>query len=113
LAAGKRLLVKSKNIKEIHIPLYTGLAVSDLLEFGMKHPQVRQALPVEPREVDKLLRKYVGNLIYTLVGTPFQDWVEDVIQERNRKLVAERNLAVEMDPEVYKVFMASTSVSSE
>jgi hypothetical protein len=47
------------------------------------------------------------------VGSPFQDWVEDVIQERNRKLVAERNLAVEMDPEVYKVFMASTSVSSE
>ena len=106
-------MVKSKDIKELTVPLYEGLSCADLLKFGMKYPKVRQALPEEPREIDKLLRKYVANLIYTLVGKPFADWVEDIIQERNRKLVADRNLAVEMDPEVYKVFMASTSVSSK
>jgi hypothetical protein len=106
-------MIKAKDIKEIHIPLFEGLSCADLLKFGMKYPKVRQALPLEQREIDKLLRKYVGNLIYTLVGQPFADWVEDVIQDRNKKLAEDRNMAIEMDPEVYKVFMASTAVSSK
>ena len=72
IAAGKRLLIKAKDIKEIHIPLFEGLSTANMLEFGMKYPNVRDALPIEPREVGKLLRKYVGNLIYTLVGDPFR-----------------------------------------
>ena len=113
IAAGKRLLIKAKDIKEMHIPLFEGLSSKNLLEFGMQYPKVRQALPLEEREIDKLLRKYVGNLIYTLVGEPFRVWVESVIQERNKKLCEDRNLNIEMDPEVYKVFMESTSVSSK
>ena len=97
----------------MHIPLFEGLSSKNLLEFGMQYPKVRQALPLEEREIDKLLRKYVGNLIYTLVGEPFRVWVESVIQERNKKLCEDRNLNIEMDPEVYKVFMESTSVSSK
>ena len=106
-------MIKAKDIKEIHIPLFEGLSCKELLEFGMKYPAVRQALPIEQREIEKLLRKYVGNLIYTLVGEPFAKWVDGVIQERNRKLAEDRNLNIEMDPEVYKIFMASTSVSSK
>ena len=43
-------------------------------------------LPSEHREVLKLHRDYVSTVIYTVVGRPFIDWVEDRIKERNDKL---------------------------
>ena len=72
IAAGRRLIIKSKDIQEIHIPCYEGLSTADLLEFGMKYEKVRKALPIEEREIDKLLRKYVGNLLYTIIKEPFR-----------------------------------------
>ena len=70
-------------------------------------------MPNESREIEKLPRAYVSNVIYTLVGPPFKQWVDQVIQERNKKIVEEQNLNIEMDPEVYKAFQASTHVSGK
>ena len=47
------------------------------------------ALPIEPREVEKLPRAYLANVIYTIVGKPFRDWVDGAIKTRNEKIVAE------------------------
>ncbi len=58
----------------------------------------------------KLPREYIGNLIYTIIGEPFQDWVKDRIEKRNAKLKEEQKLEIEMDPEVLRIFQSSTSV---
>ena len=89
IAAGKRLIIKAKDVKEISVPLFEGLSTANLLEFGLQYPKVRQALPIEDREIEKLLRKYVCNLIYTIVGEPFREFVEQRIRERNSKLQEE------------------------
>ena len=47
---------------------------------------MQEALPSEPREVDKLLRQYVINVVYTLVGDPFRLWVESVMKARDEKI---------------------------
>ena len=50
---------------------------------------VMMALPIEQREIEKLPRAYIANVIYTVVGQPFKEWVDGVIAMRNDKIVAE------------------------
>ena len=72
-----------------------------------------KALPVEPREVEKLPRSYVANVIYTIVGDKFKAWVEKAILERTQKNIEDQDMAIEMDPEVLQAFKASTHVSGK
>jgi len=60
-----------------------------------------------------LPREYIGNVIYTLAGDNFQQWVTARINARNNKVTSDRDLAISMDPEIAKLFKASTSVSSK
>ena len=113
LACAKRRSIKSKDIKQLGVPLYEGLSTNDILQWAQRYPEVDQALPSEPREIDKLLRQYVINVVYTLVGDPFRLWVESVMQARDAKITSERSLGIELDPEILRVFRNSTAVSSK
>ena len=59
-----------------------------------------QALPEPKKEVDKLPREYLANVVYTILGNPFQQWVYARINDRNSKVAKEQNLAIQMDPEI-------------
>ena len=52
----------------------------------------------------------MANVIYTLVGRPFEAWVNSKVEERNRKVKEEKNLMIEMDPEIARIFRDSTAV---
>ena len=58
------------------MPFYDGLTVMSFLQFAKAYPQVGTALPALDREVEKLPRAYIANVVYTLVGKPFQEWVD-------------------------------------
>ena len=70
-----------------------------------------EALPLEPREVDKLKRAWIADLIYSLVGMPFKKWADKVMEERTTEIREKQDLDVVLDHEVNKVFQASTSIS--
>ena len=53
------------------MPQFKGLGIEAMLDFAKDYPEVYYALPSERRELDKLHRGYVANVIYTLVGKPF------------------------------------------
>jgi hypothetical protein len=72
-------------VKVINIPQYDGLKVELFLGFIQQYPVVYSYLPVE-KEIRKLTRSYLGNVIYTIVGQPFKDWVDGKIQERHSKI---------------------------
>ena len=76
-------------------------------------PVLSKYFPVEEKEVEKMPRPYIANVIYTICGETFRKWVEKKINERNHKLMEEQNMAIEMDPEVLKAFRASTYVSGK
>ena len=95
------------------VPLFEGLSTGDILEWAQSYQKVSEALPMEQREVDKLLRQFVINLVYTVVGDPFRLWMEQVMEARNAKIKSDRNLGIELDPEIMRIFRASTSVSSK
>lgn len=48
-----------------------------------------RALPEEEKEIMKLPREYIGNVIFTIVGEKFQSWVMEKIEIRNAKLKEE------------------------
>ena len=76
LACGERKTIKAAAVKTIAIPHFEGLNTITMLHHAKNWPAVGKALPKEPREVEKLPRAYLGNLIYTIVGQPFREWVE-------------------------------------
>ena len=71
-----------------------------------------RALPLADKEIKKLPRAYIGNVIYTIVGEPFNKWVHKRINERNAKVTVEKDM-IEMDPEIMAVYQASNSVSGK
>ena len=40
IMSGKRRLVKRKEVKHIHVPMFEGLTTSDLLLFAKRYPEV-------------------------------------------------------------------------
>ena len=85
IAAGLKRHIKCEAVRVIHIPQYEGLKVETMLDFAQLHPQVLEHLPVA-KEIKKLSRAYLGNVIYTIVGNPFKEWVDGKIKERHAKI---------------------------
>ena len=71
LAMGKKTIIKSDRVKVLNVPHFEGLTVADCLTFAQAHPSVFHALPPD-NELTKLPRQYIINVIYTLVGKPFE-----------------------------------------
>ena len=67
----------------------------------------------DPQDFRKLPRQYLINLINTVVGQPFSDWVSEKIEARNHKLIEESNSAITLDPEILRAFNDATAVSSK
>ena len=113
LASGKRLRILGTEVKYINVPQFEGLTIKDILKFGQQYIDVNKALPIVPKEVDKLPRAYICNVIYTVAGKPFKDWVEIQVNVRHKKVTDERNMNIEMDPEIAAIYKASTAVSGK
>lgn len=45
-------------------------------------------------EIEKLPREYISNVVYTICGAPFQNWVNGRIAERNAKVTSDQNLSI-------------------
>lgn len=112
LANGRRRRIKAAEVKTINVPHFEGLSTETMLYHARNWPDVARALPSEQREVEKLPRQYIANVIYTVVGPVFKQWVEGEINKRNAKIIEDQNLAIDMDPEIYEAFMASKHIST-
>ena len=84
--------------------------VETMLDFAQLHPQVLEHLPIA-KEIKKLSRAYLGNVIYTIVGKPFKDWVDGKIKERHAKVKEQQDMLVSLDPDIARIFAESTAVS--
>lgn len=71
-----------------------------MLMFAKNYPQVAEYFPVE-NELKKLSRNYIGCIIFSIVGKPFEDFINSKIEERNRKVKEEKNLMIEMHPTIH------------
>ena len=56
-------------------------------------------------------RQYICNVIYTLVGPAFKEWVMERCQYRNDRLANDHDTTIQLDPRIAAVFAASGFVS--
>jgi len=70
-----------------------------------------RALPEVRKEVLKLPRAYIANVCHTTLGDPFEQWANARINKRNEKVVKDKDMTINMDPEIAGIFKASTAVS--
>jgi len=102
-------------VKVIQLPHYYGLDTESILEWASKHDngKVMEALPEIKKEIMKLPRAYIANIVYSIAGKPFQDWTNARIVERNRKVAEDKDLSINMDPSIAAIFRASNAVSGK
>ena len=103
IAANKRTAILNEQMKNIKVPYFKGLSIECMLEFAKGYPEALRALPMVQREIDRMPREYIANVIFIIVGKPFQDWMNQKINERHEK-VAEEKDTILMDPAIYKIF---------
>ena len=111
--AGQRRSLKSEEVRHIHVPYFDSLSVAKMLEWAKRHPEVFNVLPREQGEIENLHRNYIANVIYTIVGEDFRDWINKKMDERTKRLAEERDMNIKMDPEIYKIYKNSTSISGK
>ena len=83
-----------------------------MLAYASQFDAVMMTLPIAS-EIRKLSRQYLANVIYTIVGDQFAQWVDERIEERNKKVTSLKNMNIELDPEVARIFQESTAVPSK
>ena len=108
--SGRKKRIYGPNVHHITIPAYEGLTLKDIAEFAQDHPQVNDYLP-DGKEVMKMSKQWISNVIHSVLKKTFSDWVKQQVEKRNREMVVERGLTIEMDPEVAAAFEASTKTS--
>ena len=96
----------------MYCPQYENLGIARILETARKNPKVEHYLP-EDRDIHKLPRQWLLNVAYTIIGEPFNAWVQDEIVSRNIELAKKQNLMIKMDPEIAKAFHNSVNISSK
>ena len=86
--------------------------MNDIADFVTKHADVQPYLP-DGKEVQKVPKAWIGNVCATILGDTFTKWISFQVEERNKKLVVEKGLAIEMDPKIAEAFYASTKTSGK
>ena len=110
LVSGKKKVIKSTAIKHLQVPQYEGLQIKHLLEQAKMSQEILDRLPCE-KEIKKLPKQYIINIIYTIVGQQFAEWVKVIVDQRHQHIKDKRDLMIEVDPEIAAAFNASNAVS--
>ena len=75
-------VIKAEEAKNLHVPAYEGLTVEAILDIGQQHAEVRRHLPDE-RDIRRLPRQWIINVVYSLIGDSFRNWVSTLVRTRN------------------------------
>ena len=98
------------NVSHVRVPSYENLALKDIFEQFEPDAAVFQYLP-DGKELRKVPKQWICNVLATVVGEPFAQWVKARIFNRNETVIKERKLGIAMDADIAAAFHASTAIS--
>ena len=98
-------------MRHVSVPLYKGLGINDIAAFlSNGHRNLYNYLP-DRQEIRKVPKEWTCNVIATVLGGVFTGWVRNRIEERNEAVKEQKDLNIDMDPELAAVYQASTKTS--
>ena len=101
-----------KDVRHIAIPQYQGLTINDIAVFTNRYGSVGAYLP-DGKEIQKVPKQWIANVCHSVLKNIFADWVKEQIEQRNKELVQQKGLIIEMDPEMAAAFQASAKQSGK
>lgn len=104
--------VNNANVTNINVPHYSTLSLKMVAQYIQIHRGIYDYLP-DLQEMPKIPRQWTINVCATCIGEEFVQWVRGAIRERNENMKLEKNLNIEMDPELAQAFAASNRVASK
>ena len=88
--------------------------MKDILKFLRdNHPHVFQYLPDPKLELPKTPKAWTCNIIASVLGEVFNKWVKGQVDARHSKVADQKDIMIQMDPDIAKIFHESTAVSSK
>jgi len=104
-------VILSKEAAHISVPHYEKLTLETIREFCQQHEnEIDRYLP-DGRELHKVNRQWICNIIASVLGATFTDWVRAIIEERNDEVTEKKGLEIELDQDIFAAFQMSTAVS--
>ena len=105
--------ILSKAVRHISVPYYESMSLEKIQEFCRRQPnEIHKYFP-DKQELHKISRTWICNVIATVLGDVFTDWVSEKIEERNEEVRDKKDMNIELDADIAAAFRASTSVSRE
>ena len=77
--------------------------MEDFLEFIKNSNEVLQYLP-DWKDLINLPRAYLVNVIHSIVGGPFREWVDFRVNHRNESIKSKNNEYIQIDPKIAQIF---------
>ena len=96
--------ILSKNVRHISIPQYESLSLEKITEFCREQPNDIHRYMPDKLEIHKVSRVWICNVVATVLGTSFTEWVDEKIQVRNEEVTEKRDMNIELDADVAAAF---------
>ena len=74
--------INNANVRHMTVPHYESLTINKIGEFCQAHQETYLYLP-DLKEMPKIPRQWIINVVATLIGDAFVDWVRQNINDRN------------------------------
>jgi hypothetical protein len=84
--------------------------LKDISDFLQKQEGAYDYFPMG-KEQAKLPKQWVVNVAASLLGGIFNDWVKEQIERRNKRVAIERDVMINLDPDIAAAFNSSSAVS--
>ena len=97
--ASYSIVVPCEKVSYIFVPHYSGLSIQKIIEKASQFTEAMRYLP-DHEDQARISRQWCCNVINTVVGQLFADWVEARCNERNEKLAIKNDFLIAMDPAI-------------
>ena len=87
---GNKHYVPCGEVRYLFVPHYTSLSIAKILNESLRYPKVARFLP-DPQDFARVNRQWLCNVINSVVGQPFADWVEAQVKSRNEDLAVKND----------------------
>jgi len=64
-------------------------------------------------EIQKVPKQWIANVCNSILKKVFSEWVKDQVAKRNKEVLKQKGLLIDMDPEMAAAFQASTKQSGK
>jgi len=88
------------------------LTLKDISNFLERNAQeAAKYFPCDKEQL-KLPKQWVINVTASIFGNSFCDWIDEQVEKRNHRVAVQKDIMINMDPEIAAAFNKSTAVST-